>query len=353
MSESLLDGLKRIMTPDLTAKLAGELSEPEAAVNKSIGAVLPVLVGSTAHRAEDNDFASTLYNLVTDPANDVDLADNASRLLGPGAASLPAMALGGKLLAGLFGKNFDKLAGVLGGYGGVKNSSVSPLFRFASPLLLSLLAKLAKHHGFNAASLAKYLFDNRSAYAKEVPGPIGKLDAYFAGPTRDLRDAYMPPPPPEKKSIWRWLLPLLLAIGAFLLLSRCTGPEETTVDMTPPSTHNVETTAPATVQALPSAVLYFELDETTVPSNAEAELADVVAYLKAHPEAKAYVRGYHDPTGDQAHNEELAKERAKAVRTELMKAGIGTDGIVLDKPMVTTGTGTLAEARRVEVTVRD
>jgi outer membrane protein OmpA-like peptidoglycan-associated protein len=354
MSDSLLDGLKSIMTPDLLGKLAAELNEPESAVSKSMGAILPVLVGSTASRADDKDFASTLYNLVTDPGNDADLADNPSRLLGSAAVSLPAMALGAKLLSGLFGKNIDRLAGTLGGYGGVKTGSVSPLFKFASPLLLALLAKFTKKRGLGAAALAKFLFDQRGVFAKEVPGPIGNLESYLAGPARDLRDSYAPPPPPEKKSIWRWLLPLLLAIGAFLLLSRCTGPDETAVDMTPATTtHSVEATAPTTVQALPTAVLYFDVDENDVPTNAQAELADVVAYLKAHPSAKAYVQGYHDPTGDRAHNEELAKQRAQAVRTELMKAGIGTDGIVLDKPLVTTGTGSLAEARRVEVTVKD
>ena len=65
----------------------------------------------------------------------------------------------------------------------------------------------------------------------------------------------------------------------------------------------------------------------------------------------AVVSGFNDPTGDAAKNEELAKQRAFAVRDALKSAGIADDKIQLKKPEATTGTGTNAEARRVEVAV--
>ena len=42
---------------------------------------------------------------------------------------------------------------------------------------------------------------------------------------------------------------------------------------------------------------------------------------------------------------------AKFVRDQLTAAGIAPDRITLDKPQQTTGSGDLADARRVEVTV--
>jgi outer membrane protein OmpA-like peptidoglycan-associated protein len=64
------------------------------------------------------------------------------------------------------------------------------------------------------------------------------------------------------------------------------------------------------------------------------------------------ISGYHDATGDAALNEELAKKRALAVRDALRVLGVDEAGIELKKPELTTGSGSLREARRVEVLVR-
>jgi outer membrane protein OmpA-like peptidoglycan-associated protein len=61
--------------------------------------------------------------------------------------------------------------------------------------------------------------------------------------------------------------------------------------------------------------------------------------------------GFHDPRGSQAKNEQLALERAGAVRKALVAAGIAADRIDLRKPDVMVGSGSKEEARRVEVGV--
>lgn len=98
--------------------------------------------------------------------------------------------------------------------------------------------------------------------------------------------------------------------------------------------------------------LYFELDRSDLPAGAADALAHVVEYLLSHPSAVALVSGYHDPTGDREHNVELAKNRALSVRDHLAQAGVEEARIDLRKPVETTGSGTLEEARRVEVSVR-
>jgi K(+)-stimulated pyrophosphate-energized sodium pump len=67
---------------------------------------------------------------------------------------------------------------------------------------------------------------------------------------------------------------------------------------------------------------------------------------------KAVVSGFTDSTGDAAKNEELAKQRALAVRDALKVAGIAEDKIELKKPETLTGSGGNAEARRVEVALQ-
>ena len=94
---------------------------------------------------------------------------------------------------------------------------------------------------------------------------------------------------------------------------------------------------------------YFATGKADLAAGAAEALADVVKGVAAGK--KAVVSGYHDSTGDADRNAELAKQRAFAVRDALVALGIGQDKLELKKPEVATGSGSNAEARRVEVTL--
>lgn len=113
-----------------------------------------------------------------------------------------------------------------------------------------------------------------------------------------------------------------------------------------------EAPAPATAGVPPAAKLYFAVGANALPQEAPETLKAITEHLKANPESKAVISGFHDPTGNKAQNEELAKNRAKAVREALKAAGIAEDRVVMQKPQETTGTGNDAEARRVEVSIQ-
>lgn len=181
----------------------------------------------------------------------------------------------------------------------------------------------------------------------------------------------------------RWFYIIALALAALLALSwlagygpggsRCKVPvassaptptapvAATPVAPTPapaPAVATAVATAPAAVGAqvpaaetVPRATVYFALDKYDLPMDTDKTVADVATYIKANVGSKANISGFHDPTGNQAHNEELALNRARAVRGALEAAGVPRDRIVMDKPQQTTGTGTAREARRVEVTI--
>jgi len=95
---------------------------------------------------------------------------------------------------------------------------------------------------------------------------------------------------------------------------------------------------------------YFASGKTELASGAATALAEVA---KGVADGKrAVVSGYTDASGDAAKNEELAKQRAFAVREALKAAGITEDKIELKKPESLTGSGDAAQARRVEVAVQ-
>jgi K(+)-stimulated pyrophosphate-energized sodium pump len=95
---------------------------------------------------------------------------------------------------------------------------------------------------------------------------------------------------------------------------------------------------------------YFAFAKADLATGAEAALADVAKGVAAGK--MAVVSGFHDATGDAALNAELAKQRAFTVRDALVAAGVPADKIELKKPEVVTGTGSNAEARRVEIVLR-
>lgn len=95
---------------------------------------------------------------------------------------------------------------------------------------------------------------------------------------------------------------------------------------------------------------YFASGKADLATGASGALADVAKGVASGK--KAVVSGYTDSTGDAAKNEGLAKQRAMAVRDALKTAGIAEDKIELKKPEVLTGSGTNADARRVEIALQ-
>ncbi|GAA4334101.1 hypothetical protein GCM10023165_09750 [Variovorax defluvii] len=96
---------------------------------------------------------------------------------------------------------------------------------------------------------------------------------------------------------------------------------------------------------------YFATGSDDLAPGAAEALAVVIKGVEEG--RKAVVSGFHDTTGDPAQNEQLAKKRAERVRDVLTGLGVPADRIDLQKPAVTTGSGSDAQARRVEVKLLD
>lgn len=95
---------------------------------------------------------------------------------------------------------------------------------------------------------------------------------------------------------------------------------------------------------------YFASGKADLAAGASEALVDVVKGAQAG--RKLVISGFHDATGDAAQNAELAKRRALAVRDALKAAGVAEAQIELKKPEQITGSGSDAEARRVEISLQ-
>ncbi|PTT34965.1 flagellar motor protein MotB, partial [Chryseobacterium sp. HMWF028] len=188
-------------------------------------------------------------------------------------------------------------------------------------------------------------------------------------------------------SIWKWLLPLLLLIAAaYFLWKQCEKKQTTTTTTTSDSattsstsdtaaTVTTTTPAPATVKtdenidlngvmlkgykggmedqmisflksgdyknAADDSALkdkWYDFDHvnfkmgssTELEAGSQGQLDNLVAILKAFPEAKIKVGGYTDKTGNEASNVKLSKARAEFIKAALAKAGVGAQVIAAD-----------------------
>ena len=95
---------------------------------------------------------------------------------------------------------------------------------------------------------------------------------------------------------------------------------------------------------------YFASGKAELAAGAGAALVDVVKGAKSGK--KVIISGFHDARGNAAFNDELARQRALAVRDALKAAGVADSQIRLEKTEQIAGTGSDAEARRVEIVLQ-
>lgn len=108
------------------------------------------------------------------------------------------------------------------------------------------------------------------------------------------------------------------------------------------------------VEGKPLVSVYFDTAKTDISPDFAAVTAPVKVWIISHPGARLAVSGFNDPRGDAAFNAELSKNRAKAVAAALATTGVPADVIDLEKPPETTDSvDSLAEARRVDIRIKD
>lgn len=102
-----------------------------------------------------------------------------------------------------------------------------------------------------------------------------------------------------------------------------------------------------------AAIIHFASASASLPSDAGSEISGVIDALNASASRRVLLAGFHDATGNPDFNADLARKRAFSVRDALIAQGVPAERIILRKPEQTTGSGTNAEARRVELRLLD
>ncbi|MDO7691989.1 MAG: OmpA family protein, partial [Burkholderiaceae bacterium] len=94
---------------------------------------------------------------------------------------------------------------------------------------------------------------------------------------------------------------------------------------------------------------YFPMGSAILEPGVDKALGTFVVAAKTGQ--RIQIAGFHDAVGDARFNRALAKRRAEAVMVHLLALGVPKAQLAVREPTMTQGSGSEAQARRVEVRV--
>jgi len=344
----------------LATSLLGENAEN---TSSSITKLIPVVLGGMAQKAATSTGAADLFKMVTSPSIDAGIAGNLANVLSGDLQNNPLVKSGLGLAASLFGA--DKANGLMSSLAsvtGISPSSSNSLVGMVMPLVFGGIKHLVNDKSLDANGLSNLLLGQKEYLQKAdidrgllnsigVPSSAALLDklpasldagkAAVAG-VAGAATAATATATATSGSLMKWLPWLAAGLVALALWNIFSGkkPAETPpVAVTPP--------AVAVTFEYPGKV-YFPVGSKDLDDAAKAVIASVGQAIQKDA-TKLSITGYTDKTGDEKVNEDLAKNRAMAVKDALIAAGVKEDAIEMKKPEFITGAVDDKEARRVDI----
>ena len=234
MSASILDSLRRLVTPSMVSQLSGLYGVPSQSV-QGLSAAVPAVLAPLAARADDRDFMSQIFALAKDPANDPALLDSPDRILERARATPSGSGLMGQVQSLLFGNGLSGLTDGLARYAGLKGSTASSLLSLAMPLVFSSLNRLIRDDDLDASGLARRLSAEKLSITNAIPAGLSNLlpavpavsdvrNAEGVQPAEVEETVRAAVPSQPQRSSMAWLIPALLALlaigGLYAMLRR-------------------------------------------------------------------------------------------------------------------------------------
>jgi outer membrane protein OmpA-like peptidoglycan-associated protein len=394
---TILDTVRGLLTPEVTAHAASLLGESESGVSRGLSAAIPAVLSGLLAKSGDSSLMQRIMSLLTDPGLDPNLGRSIGSMLTTGGlAQTPATDLGQRFLSMIFGDRLAPVASALAEYAGLRSSTASSLLGMAGPLVMSVLGDRVRKDGLDAKGLASLLTSQRDGILAAAPAALSGLTG--PGMPRGVPTEAVP-----RVGAWggsrAWLGAALAGLAILALWAWAHRPGSEQVATNPPAgqtaslsvtdlpdaalykyrlPNNFELSAPATgiekqlvvfIQDPNKGVepatwfnfdrLLFETNSATLKAESKAQLVNVAEILKAYPNVKVKVGGYTDNTGDPGANQKLSQDRANAVFTVLVALGVpatrmSAEGYGQQYPVADNSTENgRAQNRRIALRVTD
>ncbi len=384
MSLNLLETLKGVFNNQFVGNAASALNENESNVSKAVSGIIPAVLGGIISKATSGDHGpGTILDLAT-ASHHGGFLNNLTGFFGSNSSLLSK---GTDMLKTLFGDKLDGIASAIASYAGIKQSSATSLMSAAAPAAFAAVGEQAHQNSLNSISLGNWLQSQKQEVMNALPSGLGSslsswlgfgsLGAAASAASSTASSALHGAENKIEttKSGNRFLFPILLAIGALILiiylLKGCGNKTSavTTTDTTA-TTVRADTTVAAPVATAPESIKvklpngveldaykggiedqlvaflmtdykklgadslknkWFDFDNLTfktasaeITPESQHQIDNITAILKAFPKTKVKIGGYTDKTGNEETNKKLSDARATSVRSALNKTGVGS-----------------------------
>jgi OOP family OmpA-OmpF porin len=375
MPDTLLSSLSSTLNLSTREVIARSLGESEPAVSRGLEFATAAVFDGLHRQTGQSDVMRQVIDLASKAPADIGATLNAGQLGNPNS---PLILGGKKFLSSLLGQGQEATLSMMGRESGLRPTSAATVLALAAQSVLSFLGARVRNEGMTATSLATFLHSEGSAVRgasaaefRDAPAAPRVTEPTETVVTRRVEiDPVIAQTVQKERSIWLWLLPLLLILAGLLLwfLFR-SRPAPVAEEPAPPPAAPVATAAPATPDLgsfvprqlvdgtmlnipergvegrllafiqdpsqKPNKTSWFDFDRllfstgsATLEPQSSEQLHNIAAILKAYPATHLTIGGYTDNTGDAAQNLKLSQDRADNVTAELVKLGVAQDRLL-------------------------
>jgi len=360
VTNSLYTQLSSLIKPSVVTDIATRLGAPEAAISRGLGLSAATAFSALAGKAGDPDAMRQVIDVASRMPADA-LSSLTSTEIGDAAS--PLMSTGRRFLSSLFGGSQSWLTDLLSRETGLGAGATATVLTLGANALLSFIGGKARG-GMTAGLLSSFLRSEAPAVRQALPASIDDALARHLGSPAIAEAAGIPVATQTirtERSYFPWVaMAAIIATALWYGLrpaevvspirTRVVGTSGTTT-FVPPSLGNFmsRTLADGTVITIPergveNRLLAFIQDSSRMPdkttwfdfdrllfdtgsaqlqASSGAQLRDIAAILKAHPNAHVKIGGYTDNVGAPDANLRLSQERADNVMGRLVTMGVG------------------------------
>ncbi len=395
MSDSIFASLLNTLDRRTVGDVAHALGQPEESVSRGMETSIASLLGGMASKSQDSGTLQKVLDTVSGAGGDFSWSQMAGSLAAPSSS---AMTAGKRVLSTLFGSKENAVVnGISRAAGLTTPGSALTMLSMAAPVVMSFLTKRLRDGGMNINSLGALL--QRESGTIQNALPAGMSELFWPATTKTATTVKEEVSPVVAQAVQRersgsgWLAALAIAalgLGLLWFLTHARKPT-TQVTSAPMGTANRMEEPPTvnTACRLPSGVnlpadgvasrllgyvqgpgdvaagttwfnadeLRFNTGDATLRAGSQEQLNNIGEVMKSCPNVHLTIAGYTDNVGDEAGNARLSKNRASAVRSQLVADGVSSDRLSIEgygqqNPVADNSTAEgRAENRRVALQV--
>lgn len=184
MSQSLLEQLGSLVTPDVLQSLSKLTGEPQAAISKGLGAAFPTLLNGLLQGSGNAGLMQQVASAITGGGAPTWLGSLGS-LLAAGKLPGSAWAMGSQLLSTLYSNKLDGVTGAIASFAGLRPTGATSVLGFAAPMVLGLLGnRMGQSGGVSAAGLASLLGAEKAGITAAMPQGLTSLISQLSTPVK-------------------------------------------------------------------------------------------------------------------------------------------------------------------------